>query len=195
MFKTHDYDEFIKTFECECFFVRLKEGFSEKFEIEEKLDDKLAEYMYHFFNTKHVKRDIELTKKVYQNWKDRCYRSRLGVEGEYFVDHYTQEKKEDILNEYEPPAPLPECWCCLRIERSDKDRLIWRNDLMDSAMIIHRVRWIKYVLDNFLVPNGYTVNGEMRFQANLYREYKEELYEGKIKIENSEIKIKLLRRY
>lgn len=66
---------------------------------------------------------------------------------------------------------------------------------MDSAMIIHRVRWIKYVLDNFLVPNGYTVNGEMQFQANLYREYKEELYEGKIKIENSEIKIKLLRRY
>ena len=78
--------------------------FKGNFLINEKLDVKLAEYLERFYNTRHVKRNIEKTKQMYPNWKEFCFRNRIGEDGEYFANGENfLEKDDDIISYRVPP--------------------------------------------------------------------------------------------
>ena len=57
--------------------------FTGEFTIDREIDPQLAEYINRFANVRHMKRDVEMTKVIYSNWKELCFRNRLGKDGEF----------------------------------------------------------------------------------------------------------------
>jgi len=121
-----------------------------KFTLNKELDDELFSYLEKFSQSRRMKRDSEKLKALYG--KD------FGVEGEFFVDgesFNTSEKVPDtILNYNSSPSTQPGLWCQWT-PSPDKKHIVW-----DGVEKFYRAKdWIIYIIDNFLKPNGYVLNG------------------------------------
>lgn len=138
--------------------------FEGEFLIEPPLSTKLTKYINRFSNVRHMKRNIEKTKELYPNWRDFCFRCRLGYEGEYFAiesDDYGQEYTSDIIDYNEPPETQPGLWCDWFVPEDDPSVLRWDG----SEKFYDYKEWLEYLIKNFLEPNGHVVNGTVRFEG------------------------------
>lgn len=128
------------------------------------VSSELKEYINKFSYTRRMKRDNEKIKEVFPDWKNLCYNGNLGEEGEYFIGGLGfagQEFDDSVIDNNYPPYTQDSLWCKWII--NDENKLVWN----EAEKFYNYVDWLKYLIDNFLAPNGYVANGIIEYQGEV----------------------------
>lgn len=146
------------------------------------VEEWLVKYINQFSEVRHMKRDVSMIKEKFPNWRDLCFRGVLGVDGEYFIgggmNFFNDPPDDTIVNHNMPPHTQPELWCQWIID--DYGNLAWDG----GEKFYEYVEWLKYLIDNFFAPLGYSLNGEIEFQGEDYEDF------GTIFVENNLVDVK-----
>lgn len=143
---------------------------------------KLGEYINKFSETRRMARDNDKIKEVYPNWKELCYNGELGTEGEYFVGdddrfNFFTEQDPSVLNYNGKPSTQPGLWCQWIIDENGE--LAWDG----GEKFYHYIEWLEYLIKNFFEPEGYILNGQIKFQGE------DPTDKGTIVVENNTVKV------
>ncbi len=87
----------------------------------------------------------------------------VGEEGEYFVGGKGdggQDEDDSILDYNEPPGDQPGLWCGWR-PNEDDTAIVWDG----GEKFYYYVEWLEYLIERFLAPWGYLLNGRMDWQG------------------------------
>ena len=109
--------------------------FTGAFIINKPLDKKTEEQLISLATTRRMKRKLGL---------------KYGAEGEF----YFGDNDDNIVDRNQPPGTQPSLWCGW-IPSEDGTTLIWD----ESEKFYHYLEWLGYIIKNFIVPRGYTLNG------------------------------------
>lgn len=163
-------------------------GYDTTYEGQFKLDRPLSEaqvdYLMKFRDTRRMKRDPEKLKNVPDPIRE-AVGLPIGHDGAYFVGYdknLGQDETPDIINYNSPPKGQPSLWCqwIPQCPRSDFDVIEWDGgEKFDGD-----VEWIEYLIEHFLAPWGYTLNGEVKWWGEDREDF------GIICIENNNVTIK-----
>lgn len=125
-----------------------------------------------------MKRNPELTAKM-----DDPIRKKvglpLGVNAEFFVGNtndFGQEEIKDIVDYNSPPVRQPGLWCQWT-PNEDGTAIEWDQ----GEKFYSYVKWLQYIIDNFLQPWGYKLNGRVHWQGE------ESGDRGTIQVKNNKI--------
>lgn len=156
-------------------------SFDGEFAIDKPLAPEHREYLEAFSNTRRMKRKAKLTAK-----RDDSVREAAGLavgdEGGYFVGaggSCGQESHRDTpdIDDYnEPPKGQPGLWCQWE-PNEDGTTIFWDG----GEKFYYYVEWITYLIDHFLAPWGYVLNGTVTWDGE------EQGDVGKIIVVNNEI--------
>ena len=130
-------------------------------QFDKPVSEELKTYIEEFSLIRHMKRDVEKIKEAYPNWKEKCFNDDLGVDGEYFIGGsgiMGQANDSSILEYNRPASTQPGLWCQWIIEN---DELVWDQ----GEKFYEYEAWLVYLIDNFIAPSGYKLNGEIQFQG------------------------------
>lgn len=144
------------------------------FELDRPLKKKHAKYLYKFSDTRRMKRDVNLL-------PDDPLRKKVGLpagkQGEYFVagkGMCGQDRDPSITNYNYPPSPQPGLWCQWTVGDECGESLTWKQACeKGSAVTIcwdqgekfyEYVAWLEYIINNFIGPWGYILNGEVQWR-------------------------------
>lgn len=136
--------------------------FEGKITFNKPISPELKEYINKFSYARHMKRDNEKIKEVFPNWEELCYNGTLGEEGEYFIGGLGfcgQDKDDSIIDYNYPPHTQDGLWCKWII--NDNGELVWN----EAEKFYGYVEWLRYLINNFLAPNGYIANGRINYQG------------------------------
>lgn len=136
------------------------------------------DYLKELNNTRRMQRDPEKTKK-YPDPLREAVGLPLGEEGEYYVganipgEHWTangiqmdplagygQVHSPDILDYNASPGEQPGLWLHW-IPSDDGTQILWD----EGEKFYEYTSWLTYLLERFLVPWGYKVNGTVEWQG------------------------------
>lgn len=144
--------------------------FAGEFKLNKKLDDKLYAFLIKFNQTRRMKRKIN---DIY------------GKEGEFFVDSKAECGQDwdnpNVVDSSEPPSTQPGLWCQW-VPTEDRQYIEWDG----GEKFYNFVEWIMYIIEKILKPNGYILNGEVKWQGEEFDD------RGKIIIKNNKVKTKAL---
>ena len=98
--------------------------------------------------------------------KELGFNGNYGIEAEFFHDieamsklGYDEYHDPTIININRPPKTQPGLWLGWLI--NDEGELEW--DGMEK--FYHYRQWLQYLMDNILIPRGYTLNGSISYQG------------------------------
>lgn len=139
-------------------------GYTTDFDGQFKLDHALTpehlEYLQAFSETRRMKRAAVLS-VTRQDPLREAVGLPIGEDGAYFVGTDRMEwNAADILNHNEPPAGQPGVWCKW-IPTEDGLAIEWDR----AEKFYDYVEWLAYLVEHFLKPWGYTLNGEVSWQG------------------------------
>lgn len=140
-----------------------KTEFFGKFDFDKPVSKEFAEYINRFSNTRRMKRRNDAIKTEYPNWKDYCFNGELGKQGEYFAHDdgiNGQTIDRSVIDCNKPSKTQPSLWCQWVIT-NDLEHLKWNGD----EQFYEYDRWLKYLINNFIKPSGYTLNGSVDWQG------------------------------
>jgi len=83
----------------------------------------------------------------------------LGVEGGYYVEgagFCGQDREDSIIDHNCPPAGQPSLWCQWT-PNENGTKIVWD----DGEKFYDYTKWIEYLIEHFLEPWGYKLNGEV----------------------------------
>jgi hypothetical protein len=125
-------------------------NFFGKFLLNKKLGPETHRYLIKFNETRHMARKLG---------------PEYGVEGEFFVDGtglYGTTVPADMPDR--PPSTQPGLWCPWR-PSDDGMHIVWdeRDHLFSKLTWCHK--WLEYIINNFLGPKGYVLNGNLRWEG------------------------------
>ena len=86
-----------------------------------------------------------------------------GEEGGYFVDaegHAGQDRDASIIDYNRPPKGQPGLWCQW-IPNDEGTVIEWDG----GEKFYEYEQWLEYIIDNFLKPWGYVLNGEVTWEG------------------------------
>lgn len=155
--------------------------FAGEFSISPILQENHRLYLKKFATTRRVKRDAQYL--ITQPDPIRLAAELpIGVDGEFFVGakgiHGQDFGAKGIIDYNSPPSTQPGLWCQW-IPSYDGSALVWD----EEEKFYNYVKWLQYLIDKFLSPWGYKLDGEVRWQG----EDSDDL--GKIVVENNEVKV------
>lgn len=127
-------------------------------EFDKPVSEELKNYINDFSRVRHMKRDNEMIKAIYPDWEEQCFNGELGEEGEFFIGSDGFREDESILNCNYGPKTQPGLWCQWII---DGNELVWD----EGEKFYDYVEWLEYLIDRFIAPSGYNLNGEIEFQG------------------------------
>ena len=81
-----------------------------------------------------------------------------GVEGEFYVNaegYMGQDADYTVINSSDPPSTQPGLWCQWKI--NEAGQLVWD----EGEKFYDYVEWLKYLIANVFIPNGYTLSGSV----------------------------------
>lgn len=143
--------------------------FEGKFKLDRKLDDKLHVFLNKFNETRRMGR--------------KGMGKEFGIEGEFYVDGDTEAQewagKNGIIDHNSPPSTQPGLWCQWR-PTEDGMGIEWDG----GEKFYYYVKWLEYIIKNFLVPNKYKLNGEVTWQGEESDDF------GKIVVKNNKVTTK-----
>lgn len=88
----------------------------------------------------------------------------VGIEGGYYVGgygkNYGQARDASVVDHNKPPADQPALWCQWT-PNEDGTAIIWDG----GEKFCNYVEWISYLIENFLEPWGYKLNGEVKWSG------------------------------
>jgi DNA-binding protein Fis len=123
------------------------------------------DYLTAFSQVRHMQREVtKLAKK-----KDPLrltVKLPIGVDGAYFIGVPTPSRPHgdrapaSILSHNHPPMGQPELHCQW-VPTSDGKRIVWDG----GEKFYEYVAWLQYLVDHFLAPWGYQINGEVSYQG------------------------------
>lgn len=122
-----------------------------------------SDYLKRFCNTRRMKRDPDKT-ILRPDSARLAVRLPIGVDGEFFVgeeEFMGQKHSGDVIDYNEEPSTQPGLWCCWEITNDNAG--IKGPD--QRSKFYDYVEWLKYMMENFFVPWGYTVNGIISWQG------------------------------
>jgi hypothetical protein len=130
--------------------------FSGKFNLNKKLDDKLHLFLVKFSDSRRMGRKLP---------------PEYGIDGEFFVDGSgcvgsPDANKDSIIDYNAPPSTQPGLWCQWK-PTADGMAIEW-----DGGEKFYDYReWIVYIIQNFLHPAGYILNGFVSYRGESARDY------------------------
>ena len=158
--------------------------FNGEFNLNKPLTSAQKNYLETFSYTRRMKRDEVIAAKL----EDPVRTSvglPIGRDGAFFVNGRGfggQDEDKSVTNGNCPPEGQPGLWCQW-VPNSDGTAIIWDG----GEKFYNYVEWLKYLIENFLNPWGYVVNGEMHW----YGEDRDDM--GIIVVENNVVKTKTAR--
>lgn len=135
-----------------------------RFDLDRTLDPEQFEYLKKFSRTRRMKRNPELTEKRVDNARRGSVNLPVGPDGCYFVGetgYAGQDTGEDVVESNRPPEGQPGLWCqwtpC-----EDAKGLEWDQ----GEKFYHEAEWLEYLIQHFLKPWGYELNGTVSVVYN-----------------------------
>lgn len=151
-----------------------------EFKFREQVTQEFMDYIDAFSCTRHMLRDPEKIKEAYPDWEKRCFHGNLGKDAEYFLDPIPFEKDLGVINYNTVPDTQPGLWCqWFTNSYGDECVLEWNG----SEKFYNYIEWLRYLIDNFIKPEGYHLDGEVEWIGE------DESDTGKIVVENNEITV------
>jgi len=132
------------------------------FELDKPLTEKRRKYLFQFSETRRMKRDAKKTAKRDDPVR-KAARLPVGEEGSYFVGETGfagQDYGPDVINGNEPPYDQPGLWCKWA-PTPDGARIEWNG----MEKFYDYTAWLEYLIDHFLEPWGYKLNGEVTWKG------------------------------
>lgn len=112
-----------------------------KFSLNKQLTNEDKTFLEKFAETRRVARNIE----------------GYGVEGEFYVDG-NDYSDNNIIDSNRPPSTQPGLWCQW-VPTEDGMGIEWDQ----GEKFYNYVEWLVYLVDNFLAPKDYVLNGEVEW--------------------------------
>ena len=155
--------------------------FSGEFSLNTPLTPEHKAYLEAFNRSRRMVRDPNQTAEL-QDPVRKAAGLPLGPESAYFVGtadaNFGQDRTLDILDYNRPPKGQPWLWCQW-VPNDLGDTIEWDG----GEKFYSYVDWIRYLLENFLKPWGYVLNGEVEWFGE------ESDDRGKIVITDNQVKI------
>jgi len=132
------------------------------FELDRQLDEAHYEYLVLFSETRRIRRSKELAEKLKDPVRIKA-NLPIGEDGAYFVGgtgFAGQDNDKSVINYNGSPTGQPGLRCQW-VPNEDGTAIEWDG----GEKFYDYIDWIKYLVDNFLGPWGYKVNGEVNWSG------------------------------
>ena len=136
--------------------------FDGQLNIEPAISEDLKNYINRFADTRHMKRNRRYIEQENPNWFNDCYQGELGAEGEFYVggtSNFGDDMDWSVIDYNVTAGTCPSLWCQWII--NDNGGIAWDG----YEKFHHYIDWLDYLIRNFLKPNGYIVNGEIKYEG------------------------------
>lgn len=153
--------------------------FDGEFGITPTLKPKHRKYLEAFSYSRRMERDAEKASKLPDKLR-KAVGLPIGTDGGFYVGDdadFGQTRSDDITNYNEPPHGQPGLWCQWQPTESG-DGLY-----AEGEKFYDYIPWLQYLVDNFLGPWGYKLNGEVSWQGEEAPDV------GKIQVKDNQIKV------
>jgi hypothetical protein len=133
--------------------------FTGSFAVTPKLKEKHLTYLSNFSNSRRMKRNVRLLNSD----ANKDVGLGLGEDGGYYVHSEGKcywEQGPAIVDYNSPPAGQPGLWCQW-VPSEDGASIEWDG----GEKFYNYVEWIEYLIEHFLEPWGYKLNGEVEWQG------------------------------
>lgn len=154
--------------------------FTGEFEVIPTLDSKHREYLLAFSDTRRMARDSKLAEKL-QDPVREAVGLPIGKQGAYFVGgggDSGQAQDLSIINYNNPPEGQPGLWCNWAPSSSGA-YIVWNQ----AEKFYNYIEWLEYLIQHFLQPWGYSLDGEVTWQGENSGDM------GKILVKNNEVTV------
>lgn len=130
--------------------------FTGSFKLDKPLSEPHKEYLNRFSYSRRMKRNAAKADKL-----DDPIRLAAGLpigkEGAFYVGN---KLGADVLDYNKPPSGQPGLWCQW-VPNHDGTRIEWD----EGEKFYNYVEWIAYIIEHFLEPWGYVLNGEAEWRG------------------------------
>lgn len=136
--------------------------FDGAFKLDRPLTPERKAYLNAFSRTRRMKRNATLAAKLPDPIREAVNRF-IGVHACYFVGGTGpcgQDHDKSVIDYNSPPLGQPGLWCQW-VPNDDGTEITW-----DGGEKFYRyIEWLKYIIESFIEPWGYTLNGEVTWQG------------------------------
>lgn len=136
--------------------------FAGKFDLDRGLREEHAAYLRLFNGTRRMRRNGDGA-RFRSDPVRRAAGLGIGQEGGYFVGEggfAGQDCGDDVLDCGEPPDGQPGLWCGWTVAAGGA-AICWDQ----GEKFYDYVEWLTYIIEHFLRPWGYVVNGSVRWEG------------------------------
>jgi hypothetical protein len=134
--------------------------FNGKFNLDKPLTPAHKNYLEKFAETRRMKRNRTKASQI-EDITRIAADLPIGKEGAYFVGAKGmcgQDRDDSIVDYNTPPSGQPSLWCQW-VPNNDGTAIEWDG----GEKFYEYVDWIKYLIQHFIKPWGYTLNGEVEW--------------------------------
>ncbi len=159
------------------------------FDLDKPLTEAHAAYLHKFSETRRMGRHADLVAELPDPIRE-AVGLPVGIQGEYYVgDDMTgyfvkagfNEPPKNIIDHNTEPSTQPGLWCQW-VPHEDCRSIVWDG----GEKFYSYVEWLIYIIDNFLKPWGYTLNGEVQWQGENMED------RGVLVVENNRVGTRIL---
>jgi hypothetical protein len=130
------------------------------FHLNKRLFDSEAIYLIEFSGSRRMKRNRAILESIPDPAR-AAVGLPVGEEGCYFVNEQWDEDSEvSVVNYNRPPKTQPGLWCQW-IPTANGGGIQWNG----AEKFYYYVEWLQYIINNFIKPWGYVLNGEVNWQG------------------------------
>jgi hypothetical protein len=136
--------------------------FEGRFDLNKPLTEEHSAFLTKFAETRRMKRDASKTRTRPDPIR-KAVGLAVGPEGAYFVGEggsFGQDSGPDVLDHNSPPTGQPGLWCQW-VPTADNTGIVWDG----GEKFYNYTEWLTYLIDHFLAPAGYVLNGEVEWQG------------------------------
>lgn len=154
--------------------------FEGSFSLDKPLTTEHATYLRTFSATRRMKRDPMKAKDMIDPHR-LAVGLPVGDDSEFFVGglgYAGQENDSSVIEFNRPPAGQPGLWCQWVPGRGDSS-IEWDGGEKFYAY----VEWIRYLIEKFLAPWGYTLSGTVKWHGEDHDDM------GRIVVENNKVTV------
>ena len=144
--------------------------FSGCFDLNKPLNKEMSQYLRDFSESRHFKIAPETVKLLDPAWKDHCLFGEPGYDFQFYLTKYITHSTVSLCGadreirravEYNDcPSDIPGLWCQW-VPSCDDKHIKWDG----NEKFYGYVDWIAWLIKYILAPNGYVLNGCVRWQG------------------------------
>ena len=136
--------------------------FCGQFDLDKPLTPEHKAYLAAFADTRRMKRNPVIVEGMQDDLR-KAVGLPEGVEGGYYVGSegkYGQDNDESVVEYNQHPTGQPGLWCQW-VPNKDGTAIVWD----ENEKFYYYVEWIEYIIEHFLKPWGYVVNGKVNWHG------------------------------